>query len=105
MEGKMVILERSIQHIVPNKWPELNMVDREFNQVEGRLGFPAKKRFQLIAGADEYNTLVIERQWPSMAAMETTYEKAMADPEYQALGMKSNSIIKDMQVELYGVLP
>ena len=75
----MVILERDVQHIYPDKWDELNAIDGEFNQIESGLGFPAKKRFQLLIGADEVNTLIVERQWPSMAAMEAAYEKAMAD--------------------------
>ena len=39
----MVILERDVQHIYPDKWDELNAIDGEFNQIESGLGFPAKK--------------------------------------------------------------
>jgi len=42
MEEKMVILERDVQHIYPDKWGELNEIDGEFNQIESGLGFPAK---------------------------------------------------------------
>lgn len=101
----MVIVERDVQHIYPDKWDELNAIDREFNQVESGFGFPAKKRFQLLIGADEVNTLIVERQWPSMAAMETAYEHAMADPAWQALAGKSNAMIRDHRYEVYLVLP
>jgi hypothetical protein len=104
VEEKMVILERDVQHIYPDKWDELNAIDGEFNQIESGLGFPAKKRFQLLIGADEVNTLIVERQWPSMAAMEAAYEKAMADTGWQALAAKSNAIIKDHRYEVYLVL-
>jgi hypothetical protein len=104
MEEKMVVLERNTQHIYPDKWEELNTIDGEFNQVESRIGFPTKKRFQLLLGADESNTLIVERQWPSMAAMETAYEKAMADPDWQALAAKSITIIRDHRYEVYLVL-
>lgn len=100
----MVILERDVQHIYPDQWAELNAIDGEFNQVESRIGFPAKKRFQLLIGPDEVNTLIVERQWPSMAAMETAYEQAMADPGWQALVAKSNAIIRDHRYEVYLVL-
>ena len=41
----------------------------------------------MIFGRNPTNTLVIEREWESMAAMETVMMKAMADPEYHALGV------------------
>jgi hypothetical protein len=52
------------------------------------------------------NTLIVERQWASMAAMEATYEKAFADPEHQALQKEiTSSIIKSAHMELYMPLP
>jgi hypothetical protein len=66
--------------------------------------FQRKKRFQLLIGADEVNTLIVERQWPSMAAMEAAYEKVMADTSWQALVAKSNDMIRDHRYEVYLVL-
>ncbi|HMN59504.1 MAG TPA: NIPSNAP family protein [Anaerolinea sp.] len=100
----MVILERDVQHIYPDKWDELNKIDGEFNLVESGFGFPEKKRFQLLIGADEANTLIVEWQWPSMSSMEAAYEKAMADPAWQALVAKSNEMIRDHRYEVYLVL-
>jgi hypothetical protein len=105
MEEQMVTLERMIQHVYPDKWPELAALDAEYNQIESRFGFPAKKRYLLIAGPDEVNTLVIEREWPSLAAMEAAFEKVMADPGWQAVNAKGLTIIKDQRWELYSVLP
>ena len=101
----MIIIERMIQHIRPDKWAELEAIDKKYNVVEARLGFPTKKRSQSLSGSLEMNTLIIERQWPSMAAMEATYEKAMADPEHQALQLEGNPIIKSNHWELYMPLP
>ena len=101
----MIVVLRQIQHIYPDKWAELEAIDKKFNVVEDRLGFPAKKRYQLLSGSDEVNTLIIETQWPSMALLESTYEKAMADPEYQALQIGAIPIIKSTHWELYSVLP
>jgi hypothetical protein len=100
----MIVVLRQIQHIYPDKWAELEAIDKKFNVVEGRLGFPAKKRYQLLSGSDEVNTLIIETQWPSMAVMESTYEKAMADPEWQVL-YNQGGIIKNTYWELYQLLP
>jgi hypothetical protein len=100
----MIVVLRQTQHIYPDKWAELEAIDKKFNVVEARLGFPAKKRYQLISGSDELNTLIIETQWPSMAVMESTYEKAMADPEWQVL-YNQGGIIKNTYWELYQLLP
>ena len=101
----MIVIHRQIQHIPPDKWAELESLDKKYNVVEARLGFPPKKRYQLLSGNDEVNTLIIETQWPSMAVLESTLEKAMADPEYQALYAQGVPIIRDMHWELYQVLP
>ncbi len=101
----MVIIERMIQKIRPGKWAELEAIDKKFDVVESRLGYPAKKRYQCIIGGHDTNTLIVERQWESFAAMEATYEKAFADPEHQALGEEMTSIVKRTQLEVYMPLP
>jgi hypothetical protein len=63
----MVIVERMIQKIRPNKWAELEAIDKKYDVVESRLGFPAKKRYQCIVGGHDTNTLIVERQWESFA--------------------------------------
>ena len=102
----MICIERMIQKIYPDKWAELEAIDKKYNKVEARLGFPPnKKRYQCMLGGHDSNTLIIERQWPSLAVMEAIYEKAFADPELQALNKESNSIIKSNMVEVYMPLP
>ena len=101
----MIIVERLVQYIYPDKWAELEVLDKKFNLSEARLGFPPKKRYQSLSGTLKMNTLIIERQWESLAKLEATYEKAMADPEQQALQMESSSIIKSSFWELYMPLP
>jgi hypothetical protein len=101
----MIVVLRQIQQIYADKWVELEAIDKKYNVVEVRLGFPPKKRYKLLSGRDEVNTLIVETQWPSMANLESTYEKALADPEYQVLFYGSSSIIKSIHWELYSVLP
>jgi hypothetical protein len=104
-EDTMIVIERMVQQIRQDKWAELEAIDKKYNVVEARLGFPAKKRMRSLSGSYDMSTLVIERQWSSMAAMEAAYEKTMTDPEYQALGMESNPIIKNIHWELYMPMP
>lgn len=101
----MIVIDRMIQQVRPDKWAELEEIDKKYNAVEGRLGFPPKKRYQCIMGSHDTNTLIVERQWASLAAMEATYEKAFADPEHQALQEEITSIIKSTQWEVYMPLP
>ncbi len=101
----MKILERLIQQIRPDKWAELEALDKRYDVVESRLGFPPKRRYRCMTGGHGTNTLVIEREWASLAAMEETYGKSYADAENQALNAESASIVEDNQSELYWVLP
>jgi hypothetical protein len=100
-----MVVERLIQKIKPGKWADLEELDRKYDEVEGRLGFPSKKRFRCIAGGHDDTTLIIERQWDSLAVMEATYHKASADPELQALWLEGASVVGGSRVELYMPLP
>ena len=101
----MVTIERMIQKVHPGKSAELEEIDKRCNAAESRLGFPPKKRYQCLMGGHDMGTLIIERQWDSLAAMEAAYEKATADPEHQALMEELTSIIKSTQLEVYMPLP
>jgi hypothetical protein len=102
----MVAIERMIQKVYPDKWAELEEIDKRYNAVESRLGFPpTKKRYRCMIGSHDSNTLIIERQWDSLATMEEAYDKASADPELQALWKETTSIIKSTQMEVYSPLP
>ncbi len=84
---------------------ELEVVDKKYDVAERRLGFPPKKRYRAYVGGHNVDTLIIERQWPSLAAMEAAYDKSFADPELQRLNSESAAMIKSNQVELYAPLP
>ena len=102
----MIIIEREIQIVRPDKWTELEEIDKKFNVVESRLGFPIKKRYRSLVGGHTTATLIIERQWESLAAAETAYERAIADPEHRELSVEVHtSIIDSAQVEFYMPLP
>ncbi|MGC9396080.1 MAG: NIPSNAP family protein [Anaerolineae bacterium] len=101
----MILVERHVQQLRPDKWEELEALEKKFDAVESALGFPAKRRYRCYFGGHNINTHIIERQWESMAAMEAAYEKAHADPEWQALGAEGALVIESVQIELYAPLP
>lgn len=97
----MIIVERMIQEVYPGKLPDLMAIDKRYDVIEKELGFPPKKRFWGVSSPLDSNTLVLERQWASMAAMEAAYEKSWANPDIQALHNEGAAIIKNTRWELY----
>jgi hypothetical protein len=97
----MIVVQRIIQQIYPGKNAELEALDMRWDAVEQGLGFPPKKRLWSISGGHATNTLIVERQWASMAAMEAAYEKSFANPDIQALEAEGDAIIKSSRIELY----
>jgi hypothetical protein len=106
MKGEsMKIKERLTQKIYPDKWGALDELDKKYNEFEKPAGFPPKTRYQLIISNKGSNTLVVEREWESFAAMEAAYEKLMANPEWFALNAESSAVIKDGYSEILMPLP
>jgi hypothetical protein len=98
----VLVLWRQVQKIKSDKWDELEKVNKKFNEIEKRLGFPmeTKKRYRLLLGRDGVNTLIVEFQWESMAKMEKVYTKAILDPEYQKLSDEAMPLIEENRWEL-----
>jgi hypothetical protein len=100
-----MFLERMIQHVRPGKWAELEAIDKRYDAVETRFGFPKKRRYQAMFGGQDGNTLIIEREWESLAKMEATYMPYLNDPELQKLNAEISQIVDSSQNELFWVLP
>ena len=94
------VLERLTQQIYTTKWPDLDELDKKYDAVESKHGYPPKRRYRLFVGGGSTNTLVIEREWESLAAMEAAYEKTFVDPEWQAVSAEAADIVADNQVEI-----
>ena len=100
----MVVVERQVQHVRSGKWADLEAFDKKMSKIESRLGWPAKKRYRAFSG-HTFDTLIVERQWESLAAMEAAEEKLFADPEWQALSPEGDAVLESLQLELYWPLP
>jgi hypothetical protein len=76
--------------------------EQKWEAVEKRLGgFPTKKHYSLISGSDDFGTMVWEREWDSLAAMEAAYDRLFADPEAKSLGSNAPSIYSGERIEYY----
>ncbi len=100
-----MFLERLIQHVRPGKWAELEALDKKYDAIESRYGFPPKKRYQALFGGYTSDTLIIEREWESLTKMEATYMPCLSDPELQKLQAEIMQVIESNQSEIYSVLP
>ncbi|MBN1658289.1 MAG: hypothetical protein JXA93_07810 [Anaerolineae bacterium] len=94
-------MERLIQEVDRTKWAKKITIEKRYEIVEARLGFPPSRRYRAFIGAENANTRVIERDWSSQGAYLDTIEKALADPEWQALGAEQAGIVLGNRVELY----
>ena len=97
----MRIMERLIQKVDRTSWAKKLAIERRYEAVEARLGFPPSRRYRAFIGGSDTNTRVIERDWSSLQAFLVTIEKSMSDPEHQALGAEQVGIVLSNQVELY----
>ena len=97
----MKIMERLIQKVDRTSWAKKIAIEKRYEVVEARLGYPPSRRYRAFIGANDTSTRVIERDWSSLQAYLVTIEKSLADPEHQALGAEQIGIVLSNQVELY----
>ncbi len=97
----MRIMERLIQKVDRSSWAKKIAIEKRYEVVEARLGFPPSRRYRAYVGPLESNTRVIERDWSSIGAFLTTTEKALEDAEWQALGGEQIGIVLSNTRELY----
>jgi len=96
----VIVIVRLIQRIANGKWDELEEIDKKFNEMEEKLGYPPKKRFRCLTG-DDNNIIVIEREWQSLAKMEKIMTMGFLDPEYSKLGEKLDKIVEWSKLEIW----
>jgi len=96
---------REIQKIRPDGWQELEELEQRWEALERRAGYPdTKRRYRAYSAADDTNTLVIEIEWDSLAAMEAANEKLAQDPEMDELVAATDPVVQSIRMEFYTVL-
>ena len=99
-----MVLQRVIHQVHPGKWEEFQTLEAKFDAVQARLGIPPRKRYRRIYGKHCFYTEVIEREWPSLAEMESQATQWAQDAELRALQDKACELIECTQYELYQIL-
>ena len=96
----MKVMERWTITLEKGGWDIFWAREGKYEAAERRLGgFPAKRHTRPLATFD--TTVVWERDWESLAAMEAAYEKE--DPDTQELN-KLPSGIANVHTELYFIV-
>jgi hypothetical protein len=96
----VIIIQRLVQRVFNGKWDELEKIDKKYAEIEDKYGFPPKKRYRYLSGSYDTSTIVVEREWESLAKLEKLITKAYLDPEYQKLGDELDTIIESGSQEL-----
>jgi hypothetical protein len=100
-----MIMERRISKVKTGKWNEVLAEEKKWDAVESRLGgFPPKRRYQPLAGAESFYTFVWERDWESFAAAEAAYNRLGDDPEAKNLGEHNATLVEEGRMEFFSVI-
>ena len=83
----MAIMERWTQQLTSGKaWSIQLENEKKWDAIERELGgFPAKRRYRPHAARDDSTMFVFEREWGSLAEVETAYERLFASPQAKSL--------------------
>jgi hypothetical protein len=97
----MAILERCTQNVIA-KEEDMIALEKKFDALEAKMGHvPPKRRYYAMYGALPAGTMVWEREWENMAAIEAYNDKAMNSPEWASAFQEAAKVFADTHFELF----
>ena len=91
----MAIIERHIQTLHTSDIDVYKTWEKGFEAADIKAGgFPRKRHFQVVSGRDAQGTVIWEREWESVSAMDAAYAKYAGIPEVQELFKRGRSVIE-----------
>lgn len=99
----MKVIERRIQKVRDGKRDQVMALEHRFEEAEAAYNAPAKRRYLCIGGPYDLDTMIWEREWPSLAAMEAAYEQFFSNAALVALSAEADAVFADGRNELYTV--
>jgi hypothetical protein len=97
----MSIMERCTQEITPEGWKVVGELELTFDAAEEKMGgVPKKRRYLLMYGGLAQGTMVWEREWEGMAAIDAYAAKAATDPDFQAALRRSTGVFVNGRFDL-----
>ena len=77
----MKLIVREIMRVLPGKWDEAIKLQKKRVELATKMGSSPFKFFRNMSGQGEWgNTIILEREWDSMAAWETFFDSATKNP-------------------------
>ena len=97
----MAIVERHIQTLHTSDIDVYKTWEKGFEAAEIKAGgFPRKRHFRVFSGRDAQGTVIWEREWESVSAMDAAYAKTWEMPEVQELFKRVRSVIEHELMEI-----
>jgi hypothetical protein len=97
----MKVFLRLTQEIFPEKWDELNVLDKKFDEIENKFGAPPKSRARMMVDNQLTNTLIIEREFEDDKLLRDLDKNCRKDPEYKTLEKQLKTIVKSQKTEIF----
>jgi hypothetical protein len=97
----MKVVERMIQKWKPEAEAKMRELAEKYGDLDAKWGFPPQRQYRCFSGSIPFDYVVSERTWESMEAMEKTYARAMATPEWKAFMEVASAVSESHRAELY----
>ena len=96
-----MVMQRCFQQII-GTYEEAIALEKEFAALEAKMvNVPEKRRYFAYFGALPLGTMVWERDWESLAALEVYSQQTGEGPEWAALFQKAGHVFADTHFEIY----
>ena len=96
-----MVMERCVQTVV-GTYEEVKAIENEFDSLEAKMGnVPNKRRYWASYGSLPFGTMIWEREWDNLAAIQAYNEKIMQSPDWTPTFDKAGKIFSNVRFELY----
>ena len=97
----MKVVERMIQKWSPEADARMKELAEKYGDLDAKWGFPPQRQYRCRYGSIPFEYTVAEREWESLAAMEATYARAQATPEWAEFWTVASKLAESHRAELY----
>ena len=99
----MAIVLRLVQRFQAAKKQEFIDLEKQFAELERRGLLPKGERLLSLSGRDPGNTLIWQRQFPDLTAVQEFLQQIEASPEHTELAKKQAPFFEGTWLELWEV--
>ena len=97
----MRVIERRIQRVRAGMRDRVMDLEKRFAEAEAPYGVPTKRHLLCIGGPYDLQTIIWEREWPSLAELEAAVEKTYSNPVFKPLMEEAGTVFESTRNELF----